>query len=36
MNDPNKNTIKLDAGTLVAIVSVLLLLPLLFAGFFSQ
>lgn len=36
MKDPDKNTLKIDPGTLVAIVSALILLPLLIAGFFSQ
>lgn len=31
-----KNTIKVDAGTLTAIVFFLLLLPLMLAGFFLQ
>lgn len=36
MPDPEKNVIKIDPGTVVLIVSILLLLPLLFAGFFWQ
>ncbi len=36
MSDRDKNTINIDAGTLIAIVSILLLLPLLLAGFFFQ
>lgn len=34
--DPDPNLIKIDPGTLVAIVSVLLLVPLLFMGFLFQ
>ncbi|AVH70589.1 hypothetical protein NLP_1843 [Nostoc sp. 'Lobaria pulmonaria (5183) cyanobiont'] len=36
MRDPEKNHIKIDPATLVLIVSVLILLPLLVVGFFSQ
>jgi len=36
MRDPKPNVLKIDAGTLVLIVSALILLPLLFTGFFSQ
>ncbi|BAY11008.1 hypothetical protein NIES2098_41850 [Calothrix sp. NIES-2098] len=36
MPEPDKNILKLDPGTLVLIVSILILLPLLLAGFFSQ
>jgi len=36
MPEPKKNEINIDPGTLVLIVSVLILLPLLLAGFFSQ
>jgi hypothetical protein len=36
MSDPDKNTVKIDPGTLVFIISALLLLPLLFSGFFFQ
>jgi hypothetical protein len=33
---PDKNTVKIDAGTLVLIISALILLPLLITGFLSQ
>jgi preprotein translocase subunit Sec61beta len=36
MPEPEKNTLKIDPGTLVLIVSVLILLPLLLAGFFAH
>ncbi len=36
MPEPQKNTLKIEPGTLVLIVSVLILLPLLLAGFLSQ
>lgn len=36
MSDPKKPTLNIDAGTLVLIVSALILLPLLFTGFLSQ
>jgi len=36
MPEPDKNLIKLEPGTLVAIIVVLLLLPLLITGFFAQ
>ncbi len=36
MRDPQKNVIKIDPGTFVLIVSILLLLPLVLAGFFWQ
>lgn len=36
MRDPEKNQIKVEPATLVLIVSVLILLPLLVVGFFSQ
>jgi len=36
MRDPEKNVIKIDPATLVLIVSILILLPLLVAGFLSQ
>lgn len=36
MPEPQKNTLKIDPGTLVLIVSVLILLPLILAGFLSQ
>jgi preprotein translocase subunit Sec61beta len=36
MSDPQKNHIKIDPGTLVLIVSALILLPLLITGFLSQ
>lgn len=36
MPNSDKNTIRIDPGTLVLIISVGLLLPLLLAGFFSQ
>ncbi|BAY24464.1 hypothetical protein NIES2100_42590 [Calothrix sp. NIES-2100] len=36
MPEQEKNTLKIDPGTLVLIVSVLILLPLLVAGFLSQ
>lgn len=36
MRDPQKNHIKIDPATLVLIASALILLPLLFAGFFGQ
>jgi hypothetical protein len=36
MPNPDKNIIKIEPGTLVLIVSLLLLLPLLFTGFLSQ
>lgn len=36
MRDPNENVIKIDAGTLLVIVSALILVPLLLAGFLSQ
>lgn len=36
MPSPQKNVVNIEPGTLVLIVSVLLLLPLLFTGFFFQ
>jgi hypothetical protein len=36
MRDPDKNTIKIDPGTLLVIVAALILLPLLFTGFLAQ
>lgn len=36
MQDPKKTVLKIEPGTLVMIVSALLLLPLLLAGFISQ
>ncbi|HAX80179.1 MAG TPA: hypothetical protein DCY88_31165 [Cyanobacteria bacterium UBA11372] len=36
MKDPKKQTLNIDAGTLVLIISALILLPLLFTGFFFQ
>lgn len=37
MREPDKkNIIKIEPGTLVLIISVLLLVPLLIAGFWSQ
>ncbi|AUT02158.1 hypothetical protein CLI64_18195 [Nostoc sp. CENA543] len=36
MTKPPDNQIKIEAGTVVLIISVLILLPLLFAGFFLQ
>ncbi|MEP0871511.1 hypothetical protein NDA01_17005 [Trichocoleus desertorum AS-A10] len=36
MPNPEKNIIKLEPGTLLLIVSALILLPLLFVGFLSQ
>jgi hypothetical protein len=36
MRDPQKNEIKTDAGTSVLIIALLILLPLLIAGFFFQ
>lgn len=36
MPDPEKNAINIDPVTLVVVVSALLLVPLLFAGFLSQ
>ena len=36
MSDPQKNHIKIDPATLPLIASALILLPLLFAGFFGQ
>ncbi len=36
MRDPNQNDINIEPGTLLAIVFALLLLPLLFVGFFFQ
>jgi preprotein translocase subunit Sec61beta len=36
MRDPNKNHIKIDPATFVLIVSALILLPLLLAGFLGQ
>ncbi len=35
-NKPDPNLIKIEPGTLVAIITVLLLLPLLLTGFMSQ
>lgn len=35
-NQPPNNEIDVDAGTLLLIVSALILLPLLFTGFFSH
>jgi hypothetical protein len=36
MAEPDKNLIKIEPGTLLVIISALLLVPLLLAGFFSQ
>ncbi len=39
MNNPNqppRNEIDVDAGTLLLIISALILVPLLFTGFFSH
>jgi hypothetical protein len=36
MRDPQKNMIKIEPGTLLAIVAVLLLVPLLLTGFWSH
>jgi len=36
MPDPKMNVVKVDAGTLLLIVSALILLPLLLTGFLSQ
>jgi hypothetical protein len=36
MPEPKQFTLKLDAGTLVLIISVLILLPLLFTGFLAH
>lgn len=36
MSEPDKNLIKIEPGTLVLIVVVLLLLPLLITGFMSH
>jgi hypothetical protein len=36
MPEPQKNTLNIEPGTLVLIVSLLILLPLLLAGFLSQ
>lgn len=33
MTDPEKNTIKIEAGTLVLIIAFLMLVPLLLTGF---
>ncbi|MGP1382465.1 MAG: hypothetical protein ACTS2F_02840 [Thainema sp.] len=35
-NKPDPNLVKIEPGTLVAIIAVLLLLPLLLTGFMSQ
>jgi hypothetical protein len=35
-NDDNINTIDVDAGTLLLVVSAIILLPLLLTGFFSH
>lgn len=36
MREPDKNEIKIEPGTLLLIISALLLIPLLLAGFFFQ
>lgn len=36
MRDPKTNVVEVDAGTLLLIVSALILLPLLITGFLSQ
>lgn len=36
MKEPPKNTLNIDAGTLILIVSVSILLPLLLTGFISH
>jgi hypothetical protein len=36
MKESPKNTLNIDAGTIVLIISVLILLPLLLTGFISQ
>ena len=36
MRDPNENVVKIDPGTLLAIVAALILVPLLVTGFLSQ
>jgi hypothetical protein len=36
MPEPDKNEIKLDPGTVILIISALILLPLLLTGFFAH
>jgi len=36
MNDPDKNVIKVDPGTLLFVITAVLLLPLLLTGFFAH
>jgi hypothetical protein len=36
MRDPNENVVKIEPGTLLAIVAALILVPLLLTGFLSQ
>ena len=36
MRDPNENIVKIDPGTLLAIVAALILVSLLLTGFLSQ
>ncbi len=36
MKEPQKNTLNIDAGTVVLIISILILLPLLATGFISH
>lgn len=36
MSDPKTNVVNVDAGTLLLILSALILLPLLITGFLSQ
>ncbi len=36
MKEPPKNTLNIDAGTVILIISILILLPLLLTGFISH
>jgi hypothetical protein len=36
MPEPDKNLVKIQPGTLLLIISLLILVPLLLAGFFAQ
>ncbi len=36
MKEPQKNTLNIDTGTVVLIISILILLPLLATGFISH
>lgn len=36
MTEPDKNLIKIEPGTLILLISALLLIPLLVTGFFAQ